>query len=34
MLLSDLIEDLNKVLKEKGDKEICVWVENPDVNYF
>jgi hypothetical protein len=24
MLLSDLIEDLNKVLKEKGDKEICI----------
>jgi hypothetical protein len=34
MLLSDLIEDLNKVLKEKGDKEICVWVENPDGELF
>lgn len=34
MLLSDLIKDLNKVLKEKGDKEICVWVENPDGELF
>ena len=34
MLLSDLIEALNKVLKEKGDKEICVWVENPDGELF
>ena len=34
MLLSDLIEDLNKALKEKGDKEICVWVENPDGELF
>ena len=34
MLLSDLIKDLNKVLKEKGDKEICIWVENPDGELF
>ena len=34
MLLSDLIGDLNKVLKEKGDKEICIWVENPDGELF
>lgn len=34
MLLSNLIKDLNKVLKEKGDKEICVWVENPDGELF
>ena len=34
MLLSDLIEDLNKALKEKGDKEICIWVENPDGELF
>ena len=34
MLLSDLIEDLNKALKEKGDKEICVWIENPDGELF
>lgn len=34
MLLSSLIEDLNKVLKEKGDKEICIWVENPDGELF
>ena len=34
MLLSDLIEDLNKVVKEKGDEEICVWVENPDGELF
>ena len=34
MLLSDLIKDLNKVLKEKGDKEICIWVEDPDGELF
>ena len=34
MLLSNFIEDLNKVLKEKGDKEICVWIENPDGELF
>lgn len=34
MLLSSFIEDLNKVLKEKGDKEICIWVENPDGELF
>ena len=34
MLLSNFIEDLNKVLKEKGDKEICIWVENPDGELF
>lgn len=34
MLLSSLIEDLNKVLKEKGDKEICIWVENSDGELF
>ena len=34
MLLSDLIKDLNKVLKEKGDNEICIWVENPDGELF
>ena len=34
MLLSDLIEDLNKVLKEKGDKEIGIWVEDPDGELF
>ena len=34
MLLSNLIKDLNKVLKEKGDKEICIWVEDPDGELF
>ena len=34
MLLSSFIEDLNKVLKEKGDKEICIWVEDPDGELF
>ena len=34
MLLSNFIEDLNKVLKEKDDKEICIWVEDPDGELF
>ena len=34
MLLSNFIEALNKVLKEKADKEICIWVENPDGELF
>ena len=32
--MKNFIEDLNKVLKEKGDKKICVWVENPDGELF
>ena len=34
MVLSEMIKLLQKTLEEKGEKEICIWVENPDGELF